>query len=96
MLGPMFAKSKYGVSGHNYGVATDHYEGPEGSGAGYQSGNRQTGSFVFHTKDLHPGKPLSLSKLTRTSVYGAGEESGSGLSTPIHPISSESSGSDKF
>ena len=41
---------------------------------GYQKETQQSGSFVFKTGDLAPGKIQSYSKLTRGSIYGAGDD----------------------
>jgi len=87
MLSTQFAKPKYGVAQHTYGVATDEYEG-ERSHMAYSSGNRSGQSFVFGSKDITPGpgRIAGMGKLNRTTIYGAAEDSGAGLSTPVHPL----------
>lgn len=47
------------------------HQGPTSAGAGFQEGNRSSGSFVFESKSLAPDKPLSISRDTGTSLLGA-------------------------
>lgn len=65
-------------------TSVQHFEGPTSAGAGLQQGNRQSGSFVFNTKDLSPNKPTAYSKLTNTSIYGANE--GKETASPVKPL----------
>lgn len=49
---------------------------------GFQKETQQSGSFVFKTGELAPGKIQSYSKSTRGSVYGAGDSSTANPSNP--------------
>jgi hypothetical protein len=49
---------------------------------GFQKETQQSGSFVFKTGELAPGKIQSYSKSTRGSVYGAGDSS---TANPANP-----------
>lgn len=80
------------VTGSDHSVVTGSndispYNGAH-SGAGYQSGNASSQSFVFSTKQLHEGKVQSHGLETSTALYGA--KSSSMGANPFHPVSGPS------
>ena len=47
------------------------HRGPTSAGEGIQTGNIQSTSFIFPTKQLSPNKPQAYSADTSTSLLGA-------------------------
>lgn len=73
------AAQRYGLTSQPDFSSIDgmqQHAGPVTAGAGLQSGNRSSTSFVFESKALSPDKPLALSSDTGTSLLGARSEMG--------------------
>jgi hypothetical protein len=91
MLSTQFATEKYGVEPvGNYGVHSEAYHGPQGAGASYQVGNKESTRFFFGRKMLRDAAtnpiPLANSKATYTEEVGKLDTVGNmGSVSPVHP-----------